>query len=595
MQPLFLRHWRATTSCVRRLQVLRSSVAARVLDTTSCSSRTFVHCHRGSLRKVGAKHEATAWSRSFSSVENTGIQKSRFPDVNIPGNETLTQYVTQHFGDYGNDVAIINGVTGESYTYRQLQDLIRRFGSALMRMGYKQHDVLAVFSPNVPEYAIAFFGAASVGGVVTTANPLYTADELAFQLQHSNAQYVITVAEVAETVTAAKRNCPNVKEIFVIGGDVPGCRSFSELLKDDGSAFPENVSVDVKEDVAVLPYSSGTTGLPKGVVLTNNNIVANLRQIILEGMLEFDRQEDCLIAQLPFFHIYGMVAVLSSSLRQGVKIVTIPRFEPELYLRIIQDYKVNRVMMVPPIALFLSKHPMVDQYDLSHVKDLMCAAAPMGMNLTMALKDKLKPHSLRQGYGLTETSPVTHLCLEDEFVPGSIGVIIPNTEIKVIHTETGEALGEGEDGEIWVRGPQVMKGYLNNPEATAGCIDGDGWFHTGDIGHYDDKGYFFIVDRLKELIKYKGLQVAPADLEAVLLGHPGVQDVAVIGVPDERAGEVPKAFVVKKTDGVTEKEIVDYVAGKVAPFKKLRGGVEFVKEIPKSASGKILRRTLRNK
>ncbi|XP_035686649.1 4-coumarate--CoA ligase 1-like [Branchiostoma floridae] len=377
--------------------------------------------------------------------------------------------------------------------------------------------------------------------------------------------------------------------------DVPECRSFSELLEGDGSTFPAAVPVNVTEDVAVLPYSSGTTGLPKGVVLTNNNIVANLRQIIHKGMLEFNRQEDCLIAQLPFFHIYGMVAVLSNCLRQGVKIVTIPRFEPELYLRVIQDYKVTRVMMVPPIALFLSKHPLVDQYDLSHVKDLMCAAAPMGRNLTMALRDRLNPQSLRQGYGLTETSPVTHLCMEDEFAPGAVGIIIPNTEIKVIHTETEEALGEGQDGEICVRGPQVMKGYLNNPEATAGCIDADGWFHTGDIGHYDDKGYFFIVDRLKELIKYKGLQVAPADLEAVLLGHPGVQDVAVIGLADEEAGEVPKAFVVKKTDDVTEQEIVDYVAGKVAPFKKLRGGVEFVNEIPKSASGKILRRTLRDK
>eukprot|EP00058_Branchiostoma_floridae_P001843 XP_002587331.1 hypothetical protein BRAFLDRAFT_285011 [Branchiostoma floridae] len=486
----------------------------------------------------------------------------------------------------------INGVTGESYTYLQLQDLIRRFGSALTRLGFQQHDVLAVFSPNVPEYAIAFFGATSVGGVVTTANPTYTADELAHQLRHSNANYVITVPEVAETVKAAKCKYPN--EIFVIGSDVPECRSFSELLEGDGSTFPAAVPVNVTEDVAVLPYSSGTTGLPKGVVLTNNNIVANLRQIMY-GMLEFNRQEDCLIAQLPFFHIYGMVAVLSNCLRQGVKIVTIPRFEPELYLRVIQDYKVTRVMMVPPIALFLSKHPLVDQYDLSHVKDLMCAAAPMGRNLTMALRDRLNPQSLRQGYGLTETSPVTHLCMEDEFAPGAVGIIIPNTEIKVIHTETEEALGEGQDGEICVRGPQVMKGYLNNPEATAGCIDADGWFHTGDIGHYDDKGYFFIVDRLKELIKYKGLQVAPADLEAVLLGHPGVQDVAVIGLADEEAGEVPKAFVVKKTDDVTEQEIVDYVAGKVAPFKKLRGGVEFVNEIPKSASGKILRRTLRDK
>ncbi|XP_035686016.1 4-coumarate--CoA ligase 1-like [Branchiostoma floridae] len=588
MHPLLLRHWRPATFYVRRLQV-------SAFCTSTGSSRPSVSCLEKFLHASEVRHVATTRSRSFSSVKNPGILKSRFPDGNIPGNETLTQYVTQHFDDYGNDVAIINGVTGESYTYLQLKDLIRRFGSALTRLGFKQHDVLAVFSPNVPEYAIAFFGATSVGGVVTTANPTYTADELAHQLRHSNAHYVITVPEVAETVKAAKYKCPNVKEIFVIGSDVPECRSFSELLEDDGLAFPADVPVNVTEDVAVLPYSSGTTGLPKGVVLTNNNIVANLRQIIHKGMLEFNRHEDSLIAQLPFFHIYGMVAVLSCCLRQGVKIVTIPRFEPELYLRVIQDYKVNRVMMVPPIALFLSKHPLVDQYDLSHVKDLMCAAAPMGINLTMALRDRLNPQSLRQGYGLTETSPVTHLCMEDEFAPGAVGVIIPNTEIKVIHTETGVALGEGEDGEICVRGPQVMKGYLNNPEATAGCIDAEGWFHTGDIGHYDDKGYFYIVDRLKELIKYKGLQVAPADLEAVLLGHPGVQDVAVIGLPDDEAGEVPKAFIVKKTDDVTEQEIVDYVAGKVAPFKKLRGGVEFVKEIPKSASGKILRRTLRDK
>eukprot|EP00058_Branchiostoma_floridae_P018912 XP_002604401.1 hypothetical protein BRAFLDRAFT_280542 [Branchiostoma floridae] len=362
--------------------------------------------------------------------------------------------------------------------------------------------------------------------------------------------------------------------------------------------MPADVKIDPSEDIAILPYSSGTTGLPKGVMLTHYNIIANLCQnrcaMAVPRILLLEPREECLIGQLPFFHIYGLVVILFNCLMQGVRLVTVPRFEPEAFLECVQNYKVTRILTVPPVAVFLAKHPIVDSYDLSLIKEVFCGAAPMGTEITMALMDRLKIPNHRQGYGLTETSPIVTIGREGVFVPGSFGILVPNTKAKVVDTETGEAVGPGEDGELCVLGPQVMKGYLDNPEATASTINPEGWLLTGDIVRYDEDGNFYAVDRVKELIKYKGFQVAPAELESVLLGHPGVQDAAVIGLPDEVAGELPKAFVVKKVDDVTEKDITDFVAERVAPYKKLRGGVAFVGEIPKTPSGKILRRLLKD-
>jgi acyl-CoA synthetase (AMP-forming)/AMP-acid ligase II len=376
-----------------------------------------------------------------------------------------------------------------------------------------------------------------------------------------------------------------VREVFLFGETEHGT-PFSSLLAAEGA--PPAVRIDPREDLVVIPYSSGTTGLPKGVMLTHYNLVANLLQTA--GALGL-REDDILLGVLPFFHIYGMTVIMNLALHVGATVIIMPRFDLEQCLQILEKYHVTVANVVPPIVLAFAKHPLVDKYDLSRLRTLFSGAAPLKENLAEAARTRLGCQVL-QGYGLTETSPVTHgaRAAGRRISLGSIGPPVPNTEAKIVDVVTRAELGPDQEGEICIRGPQVMKGYLNQPGATAAMIDADGWLHTGDIGFADGDGCFFIVDRLKELIKYKGMQIAPAELEAVLLGHPSIADAAVIPLEDEEAGEVPKAFVVLKSE-LTCAEILEYVATRVAPYKKLRS-VEVIDQIPKSPSGKILRRIL---
>jgi len=511
------------------------------------------------------------------------IFRSPYPPVEIP--ETgLVQFVYAQADELGDKPALIDGASGRTLTYAQLRQGIRRVAGNLARRGLKKGEVVGIYSPNLPEYALAFHGVALAGGIITTANPLYTPDELAYQLRDSGAKFLITVDALLDKALPAAQNA-GVQEVFTIGQD-KRATPFTELLTD---AEPPDVPIHPREDLVVLPYSSGTTGLPKGVMLTHYNLVANMVQVMGSGVNI--RADERVIGILPFYHIYGMLVILNLCLYRGVTIVTLPRFELEQFLKTLQDYKITRANLVPPIILMLAKQPVVDQYDLSNLKIIMSGAAPLGEDVARACAERLGCLVL-QGYGLTETSPVTHVNPEDpaRIKLASVGPPIANTECMIVDVGTGKPLGVREEGEVWIRGPQVMRGYLNNPEATAATITPDGWLRTGDIGYVDEDGYFYIIDRVKELIKYKGLQVAPAELEAVLLSHPAVADAAVIPSPDEEAGEVPKAFVVLKAPATAE-ELMDYVAQRVAPFKKIRR-IEFVEQIPKSPSGKILRRVL---
>ena len=307
----------------------------------------------------------------------------------------------------------------------------------------------------------------------------------------------------------------------------------------------------------------------------------------------FRSSDETIMGVLPFFHIYGMQVIMNTTLAAGATVVTMPRFDLEQFLRLHQDHRITRSYVAPPIVVALAKHPMVDDFRLDALEQMFSGAAPLSAELAEEAAARLGCEVV-QGYGMTEMSPVSHLTPRGGYVPGSVGVTTPNTETLIVDPATGDALGVGADGEVWVRGPQVMVGYLNNPEATASTLDADGWLHTGDIGHIDEHGHLHVVDRLKELIKYKGFQVAPAELEALLLTHPDVADAAVIGVPDEEAGELPVAFVVAKPDrNPTEAEVRAFVAGQVATYKQLQR-VTFVDAVPKSASGKILRRVLRD-
>jgi len=516
---------------------------------------------------------------------------STSPDVAIPG-VSITEYVLRHASRLADKPALIDGPTGRTLTYGQLADGVRRVAAGLHRRGFRKGDVFAIYSPNLPEYGVAMMGVAALGGITTTANPLYTADELAKQLADCRARFLVTVPPFLDKAAEAAKKA-GVEEVYVFGS-AEGARPFAELLQA-GDA-PPAVRIDPAEDLVVLPYSSGTTGLPKGVMLTHRNLVANLCQC--EGMQDFDgfAERDVVMAVLPFFHIYGMVVIMMLGLAGGGTIVSMPRFDLAEFLGLVQKYKATVLPLVPPIVLGLVKHPMVAQFDLSSVRLVFSGAAPLGEDMARELSGKLGCPVV-QGYGMTEASPVTHLSptRNAPMRPGSAGRIVPNTQVRIVGVDSGAEVPQGQEGELWIRGPQIMKGYLGRPEDTAACIDAEGWYHTGDVGYADPEGYFYIVDRTKELIKYKGMQVAPAELEALLLTHPAVLDVAVVRKADEEAGEVPKAYVVLKPDDASRatggEAIMGWVAQRVAPHKRVRH-VEFIDQIPKSASGKILRRVL---
>ncbi len=511
------------------------------------------------------------------------IFQSPYPDMTTP-DMPLTRFVLRHAARLANKPALIDGVTGQILTYSQLAEGIARAAAGLAARGFRKGDVFAIAAPNCPEFAIALYAVLSLGGVVTPANPNLTADELACQLNDAGATYLLTIPGCLESAKAAVA-ASAVRELFVIG-EAPGATPFAALL-DHGVDAPA-VEIEPSHDLALLPYSSGTTGLPKGVMLTHANLVANAAQV---AVVEPVTEADTLIGILPFFHVYGMTVLLNLTLSVGATVVTLPRFALEQFLQTMQTYGVTYAYLAPPIVLALAKQPVVEQYDLSRLEYITCGAAPLSSDLAAACAERLGCH-VKQGYGLTEASPVTHLTppAPDRIKPAAIGLLVPSTEGKIVDPATGAGLGIREQGEIWIRGPQVMRGYLNRPEASAAMIDADGWLRTGDIGYVDEDGYFYVVDRLKELIKVKGFQVAPAELEGVLLAHPAVADAAVIPSPDEEAGEVPKAFVVLKA-AATPEELMAFVAARVAPYKKVRL-MEFVDQIPKSASGKILRRIL---
>ncbi|MXZ70352.1 MAG: 4-coumarate--CoA ligase family protein [Acidobacteria bacterium] len=511
------------------------------------------------------------------------IYTSPFPTIEIPL-RPLHDMLLERVDQWPDKPALIDGPSGRALSYAQLRGAVRAVAGGLAARGFSKGDVFAIFSPNLPEYAVAFHGVAMAGGAVTTMNPLYTAEEVHRQLSDSGAKFLLTIPQFLTSASEGARGT-DVEEIFVFG-EAEAATPFATLL---GGGDPPAIEFDPREDLVALPYSSGTTGMPKGVMLTHFNLVANLSQIdAVEGI----DSDSVLIGILPFYHIYGMTVIMNAALRAGATIVTMPRFDLEQFLGLIQQYKVTTGYLVPPIVLALAKHPAVDQFDISSLRDVMSGAAPLPESVAKGAATR-NNMLVRQGYGLTESSPVTHTNpMSRELRITSVGTSLPNTEWRIVDIETGEDAAAGELGEVWVRGPQVMKGYLHNEEATRSMIDADGWLHTGDIGKADADGYLYVVDRLKELIKYKGFPIAPAELEAAVQSHPAVADAAVIPSPDEEAGEVPKAFVVLRPGSqATADDIMSHVARHVAPHKKVRR-VEFVEAIPKVPSGKILRRQL---
>ncbi|KUO10919.1 4-coumarate--CoA ligase family protein [Streptomyces sp. DSM 15324] len=510
------------------------------------------------------------------------------PPVDLP----IHDAVLGRAAAFGEQPALIDGTDGTTLTYEQVDRFHRRVAAALAEAGVRKGDVLALHSPNTVAFPLAFYGATRAGASVTTVHPLATAEEFAKQLGDSRARWIVTVSPFLETARRAAELAGGVREIFVCDS-APGHRSLIDML---ASAAPEpQIDIDPVEDVAALPYSSGTTGTPKGVMLTHRQIATNLAQ--LEPLITAG-PGDRILAVLPFFHIYGLTALMNAPLRQGATVVVLPRFDLETFLAAIQTHRITGLYVAPPIVLALAQHPAVAQYDLSSLRYVISAAAPLDAGLAAACSDRLGLPPVGQAYGMTELSPGTHVVPLDamrEAPAGTVGRLVAGTEMRIVSLDDpAKDLGPGEDGEILIRGPQVMKGYLGRPDATAAMIDADGWLHTGDIGRVDEDGWLFVIDRVKELIKYKGFQVAPAELEALLLTHPAVADAAVIGVYNDEGTEVPHAFVVRRptSPDLSEGEIAMYVAERVAPYKRVRH-VTFIDAVPRAVSGKILRRQLR--
>ncbi|KAI1134547.1 acetyl-CoA synthetase-like protein [Hypoxylon sp. FL0543] len=505
--------------------------------------------------------------------------------------------------------------TGRSYTWAEAKTTALEFGKGLKsQWGFKKGDTLGFFSPNSIDYAPVFFGVLWAGGAASTANPTYTAKELAFQMKDSNVSGIVTQVPMLPTVLEVAKTIGIPEDRIILLGDARDptgkFKHFTEI-RSSGLLGMSTLRprIDPKKDTAFLVYSSGTTGLPKGVVLTHHNIVANLHQLqhveLRNGVYHSggpDGKGDKQVAILPFFHVYGLTCIALQSIFMGVQAVVLPKFDLEKFCKTIQDHGITYASVPPPVVLALAKHPVVAKYDLSSVKWINSGAAPLGRDLVELVWQRLTI-PVTQGYGLSETAPVvTKTSIADwKRYNGSCGKLVPNVEAKVVDVDTGRERGPGEgEGELWFRGPNVFPGYLNRPELQKDTFSDDGYFKTGDIGYVDAKGNFYITDRLKELIKYKGFQVAPAELEGILLGNEEVADACVVPAHDrERETEVPRAYLVLRP-GVPRTEakaaeIAAWVAGRVAQHKRLRGGVRFVDEIPKNASGKLLRRVLKER
>ena len=513
------------------------------------------------------------------------VHPSPLPDE-LLSSQPVTGFVLERAGELADQEAVIDGPGEWSLTFGQLSQAVYSLAGGLAAGGFQRGDVAALVAPNSPWYPVVFHAVAVTGGAVTTVNPTYGPEEIAYQLTDSQATLVFAADMFAPQTREAMAQAGVAGEVVVIDADSPSEGTAMQALMGDPIA---QVEVDPHDDVVVLPYSSGTTGLPKGVMLTHANLVNNIEQ----GASSVASQaSDVVLAVLPFFHIYGMQVLMNDQLHHGATLVTMPRFDLGQALSLIERHQVTRFFAVPPIVLALAKHPAVGDYDLSSLRQVLSGAAPLGAEVAEEASGRIGCEVV-QGYGMTELSPISHATPPGNFKPGSVGLTVANTEARIVAPESGEDLPINVEGELWIRGPQVMKGYLNNPEATAETLDEDGWLHTGDIARIDGDGHVYIVDRLKELIKVKGFQVAPAELEALLLDHPQITDAAVVGRPDEESGEVPLAFVVAASDsGLDEDGVKAYVAEHTATYKHL-GKVRFVEAIPKSASGKILRRELR--
>ncbi|KAG4397698.1 hypothetical protein AAZX31_10G187300 [Glycine max] len=537
-------------------------------DTRSgYDSRTGIY---HSLVKLGTKHEIPTK-----------------PDLGT-ANFVLSQFPQAHLAEAR--IAFIDSGTNRSVSYGELRRSIYSLASALFnRLKVRKGDVVFVLSPNSTLYSTICLAVLSVGAVVTTANPINTESEIAKQVHDSGAKLAISTLEDLHKLVPT--GIPTILTSRPFDGNM---LSIEELIEDCyGSPQLPQVPV-AQSDTAAILYSSGTTGRSKGVLLTHANIISIMRLLFWQVDVS-GSQDDVFFAFIPMFHIYGMIFFGLGLLCIGITTVLMQKYDFQAMLVAIQKYKVNNLPAVPPVILALVKHSSKVKCDLSSLKRVGSGAAPLSKEVAQEFRRMFPSVELRQGYGLTESSGGAAFFASDKDAkahPDSCGKLIPTFCAKVIDIETGKPLPPRKEGELWFKSPTIMKEYLGNMEETSATIDSEGWLRTGDLGYIDENGFVYIVERIKELIKHNGYQVAPAELESVLLSHPLIVDAAVIPVEDEETGQIPMAYVVIAAGSeLSEDQVIQFVAGEVAPYKKVRR-VSFIDTIPKSAAGKILRKDL---